>query len=79
MKWNKKKKKENCTVSILQYVTDSNGNRVLNTAPVSNNLPIVSVYSSEVNTFRVTAQDPEVCKNKIKSQKYKTIEYHTRR
>jgi hypothetical protein len=48
-----------CTVSILQQVVDQNGLTVYNTAPVSNNLPIVSVYSNYTNTFRITAQDPE--------------------
>lgn len=48
-----------CTISILAYVTNANGVRVLNTAPVSNNLPIVSAYSNEVNIFKITAQDPE--------------------
>lgn len=53
-KWN-----VTCTVSIGKKVINKEGVSVYNTAPVSNNLPIVSVYSNEVNEFRITASDAE--------------------
>lgn len=54
MRWN-----VTCTVSIGRKVLNRDGVSVYNTAPVSNNLPIVSVYSDEVNEFRITASDAE--------------------
>lgn len=55
-----------CYVTLNTYVTTANGDSVLNTSPVSSNLPIIQVYTNQVNTFRVIGLDNEANSTDLK-------------